>query len=221
MRVQRLHNWKLSSRKAIEIQRTLRDRVSKARLRRKVRSVAGVDVGIRGGDVTAAVVVLSFPGLEVQEVRVARRPVSFPYVPGLLSFRELPAISKAFSQLRLEPDLVLVDGHGIAHPRRLGIASHFGLLLDCPTVGCAKSRLCGEHDEPELERGSRRPLVDKDKVIGAVVRTRDRVKPVFASVGHKIVLDQAVEYVFQCGAGYRLPEPTRLAHQAAAGQLKA
>ena len=144
VRVQRLHNWKLSPRKAIEIQRTLRDRVSKARLRRKVRSVAGVDVGIRGCDATAEVVVLSFPGLEVQEVRVVRRPVSFPYVPGLLSFCELLVISKAFSRLRLEPDLALVDGHGIAHSRRLGIASHLGLLLDCPTVGFAKLRLCGE-----------------------------------------------------------------------------
>jgi len=159
--------------------------------------------------------------LELEEVRIDKRAIRFPYVPGLLSFRECPGVLGAFRKLKRQPDLMLVDGHGIAHPRRIGIAAHLGLLLDLATVGCAKSRLCGAHDEPGLERGCRAPLTDDSETIGAVLRTRTNVKPIYVSVGHRITLDEAVEHALSCGGGYRLPEPTRLAHHAAGGKLKA
>jgi len=202
------------------VQQELRRRVDLRSLDREVERVAGVDVGIRDEVATAAVVVLGFPDLELAEVRVAREPVRMPYIPGLLSFRECPAVAAAWEALVLEPDVVLVDGQGIAHPRRLGIAAHLGLLIDRPTVGCAKSRLCGKHGEPGEERGAHVPLRDGDEVIGAVVRTRTRVKPLYVSPGHRITLEESIRYVLECGRGYRLPEPTRLAHQAAAGTLR-
>lgn len=184
--------------------------------------VAGVDVSAsRGrGTGTAAVVVVGYPGLEVVEVKVVRGEVEVPYIPGLLSFREAPLILKACEGLRVSPDLFLVDGQGVAHPRRLGLAAHLGLLLDTPTVGCAKSRLCGTHDTPGVERGSFVDLVDGEETIGAVVRTRTGTKPVYVSVGHRIDLPGAVHWVLACCRGYRLPEPARLAHQAAGGTLR-
>ena len=169
---------------------------------------------------TAAVVVLGYPGLELVEVSVIRGEVDFPYVPGLLSFREAPLILRACQGLSATPDLVLVDGQGIAHPRRIGLASHLGLFLNTPTVGCAKSRLCGSHDVPGDERGDSADLVDGEETIGAVVRTKSGTKPVYVSVGHRIDLPGAVHWVLECCRGYRLPEPVRLAHQAAGGNLK-
>jgi len=166
------------------------------------------------------VVVLRCPGLEVVEVRVVRGEVSFPYVPGLLSFREAPLILRACEGLRTTPDLILVDGQGIAHPRRLGLASHLGVLLGVATVGCAKSRLCGSHDTPGDERGSCAELVDGGETIGMVVRTRPGTKPVYVSVGHGIDLQTAVRRVLECCRGYRLPEPVRMAHRAAGGRLR-
>ena len=187
----------------------------------EVRTVAGVDIAVleKGARARArgAVVVLSYPELELLEQAVVDAEVTFPYVPGLLSFRETPVLLEPLSRVR-KPDLLLVDGHGFAHPRRFGIACHLGLLLDVPAVGCAKSRLCGEHDEPDRDAGSQAPLLDGDQVIGAVLRTRDGVKPVYVSVGHRIGLAEAVEWVLRCCRGLRLPEPTRLAHQAAGGR---
>jgi deoxyribonuclease V len=220
MKVARFHEWDLEPGRAAALQRELGARVRLEPLGREVRLVAGVDVGVKGETATAAVVVLGFPGLELREVRRARQRVRMPYVPGLLSFRECPVAAAACAELELEPDLVLVDGQGIAHPRRLGIAAHLGLLLDRPAVGCAKSRLCGRHGEPGPERGARVPLLDGEEVIGAVLRTRARVRPLYVSPGHRITLEEAVRHVLACGRGYRLPEPTRLAHQAAAGTLR-
>ncbi len=162
---------------------------------------------------------VEFPGLEVAEVEVAEVVTDFPYIPGLLSFREIPVLVETLARLSLAPDLLVVDGQGRAHPRRIGIASHVGLLYDMPTIGCAKSILVGTHEELGQEAGVHAALVDRDEVVGAAVRTRDSTKPVYVSIGHKVDLQSAVEWVLACTKGYRLPEPTRLAHQAAAGRI--
>ena len=183
--------------------------------------IAGIDVSIarfsKAG--RAAVVALSYPEMKLIDLAVAEGEISFPYVPGLLSFREIPLILEAWKKLRALPDLILVDGQGIAHPRRLGIAAHLGLLLDVPAIGCAKSRLIGEHSPLAAEAGSSSLLIDKDEIIGAVVRTRRSVKPVFVSIGHKIDLPGSISWVLNCCRGLRLPEPTRQAHLAAGGQI--
>jgi deoxyribonuclease V len=166
-----------------------------------------------------AVVVLSYPELEIVEVQTVEDSIDFPYVPGLLTFREAPLTLAVCEKLTVTPDLILVDGQGIAHPRRLGLASHLGLFLDIPTVGCAKSRLCGSHSEPGDEPGSYAELLDNKEVIGAVLRTKSKVKPIYVSIGHKVDLEMAIYWTLQCCRGYRLPEPTRLAHLAAGGNL--
>lgn len=180
-----------------------------------MRLVAGCDAAYAGGDVAAAVVVLRFPELDLVEEAVARAPVRFPYVPGLLSFREAPALLRAFARLRSRPDAILCDAHGRAHPRRFGLASHLGALLGVPSVGCAKSRLVGRHAAPGPVRGSRSPLRDGGEILGAVLRTRDHVRPVFVSVGHRVTLRDAVWLVLSCCRGFRIPEPLRLADQLA------
>ncbi len=215
MRINHLHPWNLSPGEAIAVQQSLRGRVSTAFPGGAIRSVAGVDMSTAGGRARAAVVVLSYPELLPLTEAQADLPLSFPYIPGLLSFREAPAILAAIEQLLIEPDLFIFDGQGVAHPRRLGIASHIGLWIDKPTIGCAKSRLCGEHDAVGPERGNWSPLRLGDETIGAVLRTRTNVRPVYVSVGHCIDLPHAIEYVLGCGRGYRLPEPTRLAHRLA------
>ena len=154
------------------------------------------------------------------ETKVVKESLDFPYVPGLLSFREAPLTLAACEKLTLTPDLILVDGQGIAHPRRLGLACHLGLFLNMPTIGCAKSRLCGSHEMPGVEAGSYAEVIDKGEVIGAALRTRSGVKPVYVSIGHKIDLPAAIHWVLECCRGYRLPEPTRLAHLAATGRLE-
>jgi deoxyribonuclease V len=180
----------------------------------RVRIVAGVDASYK--DVArAAVVALSFPALEVLETAVAVRAIPFPYVPGLLSFREAPAVLDALAKLRARPDVLIFDGQGLAHPRRLGLASHLGVYLDLPSVGCAKSRLVGRYEEPGPATGDRAPLVDRGEVVGVALRTKPRTKPLFVSVGHKIDLETAVALVLACLRGYRLPEPTRLADRLA------
>jgi len=213
----RLHGWNLTPKEAIALQARLRDRVVCAEQIGAVRHVAGVDVGFEeGGAITrAAVAVLAFPGLELVDKSVVRRPTRFPYVPGLLSFREAPAVLAAFERLRVVPDLLLYDGQGIAHPRRFGIASHVGLLLDTPSIGVAKTRLIGEHRAPSNRRGAWAPLVDAGETIGAVVRTRAGVKPVYISIGHRVSLEAAVRWAMACVTRYRLPETTRWAHRLA------
>ncbi len=179
----------------------------------EVKYVAGVDMAINEGNgmARAAVVLLSYPDLELLEKHIYEEPLRMPYIPGLLSFRELPAVLGAFQQLKQKPDLVMADGQGIAHPRRLGIAAHLGLWIEIPTIGCAKSLLTGRYEPVGEEVGSWSPLVDHHETIGAVVRTRVRVKPMFISPGHKISLESSITYVLACGLGYRLPEPTRQA----------
>jgi len=216
MQIAELHPWKVTPAEAITIQQQLRERLSlDARLDlSQVRTVAGADVSLEreSGTVVAAVVVLSFPGLERLEERWARLEVSFPYVPGLLAFREGPALLQAFRALDHDPDLSLFDGQGIAHPRGMGIASHLGLILDRPSLGVAKSVLVGTYQEPAPEPASFTPLLDDGLVVGAALRTRYGVKPVFVSPGHKVDLSTAIEACLRCCRGYRLPEPVRAAH---------
>jgi len=179
-----------------------------------VRLVAGADISYDRGShrYFAAVVLLALPGLAVVEEATARGKSPFPYIPGLLSFREGPLLLRAFARLRRRPDLALFDGHGIAHMRGIGIASHLGLLLDVPSIGCAKSRLVGEHDEPGPKVGDWTPLRYEGRRVGAVLRTRKGTKPIFVSIGHRVGLPQAIRWTLACGGGYRVPEPTRRAH---------
>ncbi len=211
-----LHDWNLSPEQAIALQKKLASQVQREdRLAAEIRHIAGVDMAINeeNGLARAAVVLLSYPQLEVEEQHVYEESVRMEYIPGLLSFRELPCVLGAISRLRQRPDLVMVDGQGIAHPRRLGIASHLGLWLDLPSIGCAKSVLRGHYDEQALSEkaGAWVPLQDHGEIIGAALRTRDRVKPMIISSGHRISLDTSLRYVLACCRGYRLPEPTRLA----------
>jgi deoxyribonuclease V len=209
------HPWDLTPRQAADLQRQLATRVECEDRLGTISSVAGIDVGIRGEVARAAVVVLSMPDLRVVERARAERPVAFPYVPGLLSFRETPVVLDALARLESLPDLLIVDGHGYAHPRRMGIACHIGILLDHPTIGCAKSRLVGSYQEPGPERGSHAWLYDADEVIGAVLRTRTQIKPIYVSVGHRISLQTALTWILRCTPKYRLPQPIREAHRAA------
>ena len=221
MKVNELHKWQVSTAEAREIQSGLADKVITDDGYITPNFIAGIDISSSSTSATArgAVVVLHYPELNIVEVQVAEGNIEFPYIPGLLSFRECPLIMAACEKLCNAPDLILVDGQGIAHPRRFGLASHVGLFLDVPTIGCAKSRLCGRHEPVGAEAGSYAELLDEGEVIGAALRTRSNVKPIFVSVGHKINLDSALHWVMQCCRGYRLPEPTRLAHLAAGATL--
>lgn len=185
----------------------------------RVTTVAGVDVGLEdeGKTVRAAVAVLSFPELQLQQQAIVRQAVRFPYVPGLLSFRELPGVLAALDRLDRLPDLILCDGQGYAHPRRFGIACHLGVLTGLPTIGVGKTRLIGSYHEPGPNKGDWSPLMDKGEHIGAVLRTRMGVKPVFISEGHRISLPTAIDYVLACCTRYKLPETTRWAHRLASG----
>lgn len=210
-----LHEWNLEPAAAIALQHELAQHIVLEDRLGEVHFVAGVDMAINenNGMAHAAVVLLTYPELEVVERHIYEEPIRMPYIPGLLSFREAPCVLGAFRKLRQQPDLVMVDGMGIAHPRRIGIASHLGLWLNIPTVGCGKSLFVGKYDEAALseEAGSWVPLIYKKEVIGGVVRTRTRVKPMIISPGHLISVQTSIDYVLKCGRGYRLPEPTRLA----------
>lgn len=214
------HPWDVNPAEAIAIQKRLASTVIRHDDLRDVHTVSGVDVGFEDDNTVTrvAVAVLRFPDLKPQEHAIACLPTAFPYVPGLLSFREGPAILEALGRLDTTPDLLLFDGQGIAHPRRLGIASHIGVLTDLPSIGVAKSRLTGRPACPlDEEKGAWQPLLDGDEVVGALVRTRTNVKPVFVSIGHRVSLDTAVDYVLACTTRYKLPETTRCAHRLASG----
>lgn len=213
----RTQAWPTRISEARAIQESLRGKVLVRDRLGKIRAVAGIDVGFeKHGTITrAAVVVLDFPGLAPLEQAVARQPTRFPYVPGYLSFREVPAVMAAMKKLHIRPDLILCDGQGLAHPRRFGLACHLGLLLDIPSIGVAKSRLIGTHDEVPEQKGGWTALEDDGEIIGAVLRTRAGVKPVYVSVGHRISLATAIDYVMRCTTRYRLPETTRHAHRLA------
>jgi deoxyribonuclease V len=215
-----LHPWNVTAQEAIAIQEQLRPRVVREDRFAALHTVAGVDVGFEAdGTVTrAAVAVLSFPGLELLETSVVRRPTTFSYIPGLLSFREAPAVLDALEQLRALPDLLICDGQGIAHPRRLGIASHLGLWADLPSIGAAKSRLTGTHPPLGPARGERQPLWDAGEVVGGALRTRTGAKPLYVSTGHRVSLETAIELVLRCAPRYRLPETTRHAHRLASNK---
>ena len=218
MKIVPLHSWEVSPAEGRNIQQKLRGRLIPSWDGRPVGSVAGVDVGMEDDHARAGVVVLSYPELAPLEETAARVPVSFPYIPGLLAFREGPAILAALEKLRGEPDLFLFDGQGVAHPRRLGIASHVGVIMDAPAIGCAKSLLIGTYHDPAEVVGSYSHLYDGEEVLGAVVRTRSAVQPVYVSVGHRIDLVTAIHFVLTCCRGYRLPEPLRWAHRVADGE---
>ena len=233
-----LHEWNLAPEEAMALQRRLAPRVERRDRLDEVHRIAGVDIGFEdGGETTrAAVVLLAWPGLEVLEEIVHREPTRMPYIPGLLSFREIPAALGAFERLSQRPQLVMVDGQGIAHPRRLGVASHLGLWLDLPTVGVAKKRLCGSHGDVPSGRGEWTPLVDRHRdedpeealvdedgrvIIGAMLRSREGVKPVIVSPGHRISQATALDWVIACLGRTKLPEPTRLADRLASRRGKA
>jgi deoxyribonuclease V len=211
--------WPTDVASARGIQETLRSRVVRENLAGPVNTVAGVDVGFEDGGKTtrAAVAVLTFPGLDPVTSATSRSPTRFPYIPGYLSFRELPAVLEALAQLAMMPDLILCDGQGLAHPRRFGIACHLGVLTDIPCIGVAKSRLIGTHDDLPAGKGEWVPLRDAEETIGAVLRTRTRVSPVYVSIGHRVDLAAAIDYTLHCTTRYRLPETTRHAHRLASG----
>ncbi len=228
--MKKLHRWNLSYSQARELQVGLASKVQFTPLKRRPKVVAGVDCAFSsdGARIFAAVVLLRLPDFELVETATAVRKVTFPYIPGLLSFREAPVCIAAVEKLQNQPDAFIIDGQGVAHPRRLGLAAHLGLFFDEPTIGCAKSRLIGTYEEPPLEKGGYSLLKDSvstvrqtshgsqaagDEIIGAVLRTRTNVKPVFVSVGNKCLLADAIEITLACTTRYRLPEPTRLAHQ--------
>jgi deoxyribonuclease V len=213
------HRWDLTPKEAIALQTRIAARVVREDDLGEVHAVAGVDVGFEenGKVARAAVALLAFPSLDLLDWAIAREPTRFPYVPGLLSFREIPVIVAALRQLRHKPDLVLVDGQGLAHPRRCGVACHLGLVTGLATIGVAKSLLVGEHRPPRKRRGAWTPLVHREEIIGAALRTRTGIGPVFVSIGHRVSLETAVRFVLACGSRYRLPETTRWAHRLASG----
>lgn len=217
------HKWDISPAEAIALQRSLAGKVLVEQLSGSVETVAGVDCAFEGSGppwvssgrrIIAACVLCDAGTMEVLATSHVVQACRWPYVPGLLSFRESPAVVAAVRKLRRRPDLLICDGQGQAHPRGLGLACHVGLLLDCPTIGVAKSRLCGRHRQVGLRRGSRTQLRHEGRIVGAVVRTRSNVKPLYVSVGHRVTLGDAVAWTLRCCRGFRLPEPSRLAHQA-------
>jgi len=213
--MKRLHSWNLSCSEAIALQKRLASEVQFTPIKKPPKLIAGLDCAISkdGRRIIAAVVVLQIKtGWEVIETASAVEKADFPYIPGLLSFREGPVCIAAVEKLKSKPDVFLIDGQGIAHPRRLGLASHLGLFFDKPTIGCAKSRLTGTYKEPALQKGKYSLLKDKDEVVGAIVRTRTNVKPIFVSVGNRCLLEDAIKVTLKCTGKYRIPEPTRFAH---------
>lgn len=211
-----MHDWNLSPKEAIELQKELREQVRLIPLTKEPLLIGGCDVSMNrfAKEGFAGFVTLSFPALEVIDHTVVKDTIPFPYIPGLLSFREIPMLMNAWEKLRTKPDVLLVDGIGIAHPRRLGIATHLGLILNIPTIGCAKSVLTGSYKEPGNTPGDYAPLIDlkTDEILGAALRTKTNVKPMFISPGHLITLEDSMRIVMQCVRKHRLPEPTRFAH---------
>jgi len=214
MKIKQLHNWNVSIEEAKAIQLELKDKIHLQKLASKIKFVAGADVSYsKQAEMCFAVVtVFKVPELEIVEQTEASGSINFPYVPGYLTFREAPILLKAFEKLEQAPDLVLFDGQGIAHPRQMGLAAHLGLVLDLPSIGCAKKVLVGKFEQPEDIQGSYSELIHQNRVIGAVVRTRDRVKPLFVSPGLKITMDEAIEWVLRVCSKYRIPEPIRTSH---------
>lgn len=219
MHIIRPTTWPTTTAEAMVVQRALSAQVVRTDRLGEVRYVAGLDVGLEANNtrMRAAVAVLDFPALTLRDYAIARRAVEFPYIPGFLSFREVPVLLDALEQLSVAPDLLLCDGQGLAHPRRFGIACHVGVLTDMPCIGVAKSLLVGKHDTLPDTPGAWRPLRHKEELVGAALRTRRGVSPVYVSIGHRISLETALGYVTRCCTKYRLPETTRFAHRLASG----
>lgn len=217
MDLKTLHAWDVTPHDAVTLQKSLAAQIDHQTPLplSSIRLVAGVDVSVKENVSQAAVVIATFPEMQVVETIRVKMPTPFPYIPGLLTFREGPVLVKAFEQLQRVPDVFIFDGMGRIHPRRIGIASHMGLWLDKPTLGCGKTHFLGTYDEPPAEKGTYSPLTDRGELLGVVLRTRDNVKPVYISPGHKIDLDSAVQITMACTDKYRLPTPIRLAHGAA------
>lgn len=208
------HSWSLSPAEAAALQQQLRERVILEPLGQPIRFIGGADLSYNKGsdEFYAGIVVLDYDSMAVVAWSTVIRRSPFPYIPGLLSFREIPSLMDAWEQLPFRPGLIAFDGHGIAHPRRMGIASHFGLLVDVPTIGCAKKKLTGHYEEPPLRRGAFTPILDGGETLGFALCTKDKVKPVFVSPGHRVSLEQSRDIMLHCARGYRIPEPTRQAH---------
>lgn len=221
MHIKQLHDWNVTTLQAIEIQLNLANKIEYSNPVKSARYIAGIDVSVkRDNTAKAVVIVLKLPEFDVVEVSTTTGQIDFPYIPGLLSFREVPITIKAFEKISCIPDIIMIDGQGLAHPRKMGLACHLGLLLNIPTIGCAKSHLCGDYSNPGDHPGDFKYMVDKNQnTIGAVIRTKSAVKPVFVSVGNKIDLASCLYWVMFCCRGYRLPEPTRLAHLASKEKL--
>ena len=211
-----MHNWNIKPKQAVQIQKSLADKVSFHKLPDKISTIAGYDISYhyKSNKMIAGVVVLEYPSLKELEKFFCINTINFPYIPGLLSFREVPIVVELIQKHLLQADVNIFDGHGIAHPRGMGLASHIGVILDIVALGCAKKRLIGEYDLPETSKGSMSDLIFKDKVVGKVLRTKDNVKPVFISVGNQLNLEELPDFVLSCTTKYRIPEPTRLAHNA-------
>jgi deoxyribonuclease V len=214
------HTWNVSPKEAIQVQKDLKDKIKIGKFLNleKIQYIAGADISLNrfSSDIFAGIILLSFPDLKPINYSIIKSKTDFPYIPGLLSFREVPALLDVWKKLKTKPDVLIVDGQGIAHPRRLGIATHLGFLLDIPTIGCAKSLLYGKYEEPAKTAGSFSYLYDKynqEEKIGVVLRTKDNVKPVIISPGHKMDVEDALEIMKKCSGKYRIPEPTRLAHE--------
>ncbi|RLB29866.1 MAG: deoxyribonuclease V [Deltaproteobacteria bacterium] len=208
------HPWNVTYKEAVRIQKCLKDKVILKKINKRIKYVAGLDVSYAKGSnkMWAGVIVLDFPSLGKTEERWSQKKVSFPYIPGLLSFREIPALIDALRKIEIEPDLIFCDGQGIAHPRGLGLASHLGVLLNKPTIGCAKSLLVGKYNQVREHKGDYVYLRHQNRVIGAVVRTKSKVKPIFISPGYGIMLNDCIKFVLETCLTYRIPEPTRQAH---------
>ncbi|MBP6821928.1 MAG: deoxyribonuclease V [Acidobacteria bacterium] len=209
-----LNSWNLTPKEAVEAQKEWRSLVRIEPLTREVKTIAGADISFSKFSevIYSGIVVLSLPDLQIVETASVRSTAKFPYVPGLLSFRETPSFLECWEKLKTKPDVLMLDGQGLAHPRRFGIACHIGLLLDLPTIGCAKSILVGKHEELGLEAGSNVPLIDKNEIVGVALRTKNKVAPVYISAGHLMDLTSAVDLTLRSVTKYRQPEPTRQAH---------
>jgi len=212
MKIEKLHPWKVTPRQAIAIQHKLRDKIKTFDNFKSLKTIAGVDVGfVKEKNLScASLVIFSYPDMKIIDVITSSEPINFPYIPTLLAFREVPVVLSCFQKLEILPDLLILDGQGYAHPRRMGLACHVGVLLNIPTIGCAKSRLVGEFSMPDKNRGSYSYLYDKGEIIGAVLRTKDNTYPVFVSIGHRVSLDTSIKLVLEMSIT-RIPEPTKIA----------
>lgn len=217
-----MHNWNISPQEAVKIQKSLAEKVSFQKLPEKISTIAGFDVSYfyKLNKMIAGVVILEYPSLKEIEKFYYISKISFPYIPGLLSFREAPIVVELISKYSLEPDINIFDGHGIAHPRGMGLASHIGVMLNIVSLGCAKKKLIGEFNLPKIHKGAKSDLVYNDKIVGKVLRTKDNVKPIFVSVGNRLILDELPDFILTCTTKYRIPEPTRLAHLAVTNYKK-